>query len=67
MTDKKILRDLRKEAGITIKEACEASGTSLSTWNGWEAEKGVNMRRVPKIAISWLRLYIESKNDQKKY
>ncbi len=53
------LRALRQSAGLTMVDCCRASGTPYRTWQCWEndSEHG---RRVPPIAIAWLRLYLAS-------
>jgi DNA-binding transcriptional regulator YiaG len=52
MTGKE-LREARRKAGLTMKEAAEASATPYRTWQDWETGK----RRVPGIAGAWLELY----------
>ena len=47
------LRESRKAAGISMKQAAEESGTPYRTWQDWEAGK----RRVPGLAFAWLKLY----------
>lgn len=52
MTGKE-LREARKAAGISMKQAAEESGTPYRTWQDWEAGN----RRVPGLAFAWLKLY----------
>lgn len=47
------LRETRKTAGLSMKQAAELSGTPYRTWQDWEGGK----RRVPGIAFAWLELY----------
>lgn len=47
------LRETRKMAGLSMKQAAELSGTPYRTWQDWEGGK----RRVPGIAFAWLELY----------
>lgn len=47
------LRQARKAAGLSMKEAAEASHTPYRTWQGWED----GSRRVPGIALAWIELY----------
>ena len=51
------LRETRKTAGLSMKQAAELSGTPYRTWQDWEGGK----RRVPGIAFSWLLLFTEKK------
>lgn len=53
------LREARKAAGLSMKEAAEKSGTPYRTWQGWEME-GPLGRRAPGIAFAWLELYKNS-------
>lgn len=47
------LREARKAAGLSMKQAAELSSTPYRTWQDWEGGK----RRVPGIAEAWLILY----------
>ena len=47
------LRETRKAAGLSMKQAAEYSNTPYRTWQDWENGK----RRVPGIADAWLGLY----------
>lgn len=47
------LREARKAAGLSMKQAAEESGTPYRTWQDWEGGK----RRVPGLAMAWLELY----------
>lgn len=47
------LREARKAAGLSMKQAAELSNTPYRTWQDWEGGK----RRVPGIAGAWLALY----------
>ncbi len=49
------LREARKAAGLSMKQAAELSNTPYRTWQDWEGGK----RRVPGIAEAWLRLWAE--------
>jgi len=49
------LREARKAAGLSMTKAAELSGTPYRTWQDWEGGK----RRVPGIAMAWLRLYVQ--------
>jgi transcriptional regulator with XRE-family HTH domain len=51
------LRAARKVAGLSMKEAAEASHTPYRTWQGWED----GSRRVPGIALAWIELYKHTK------
>lgn len=44
------LREARKAAGLSMKQAAELSGTPYRTWQDWEGGK----RRVPGLAMAWL-------------
>jgi len=46
---------LRKQVGLSQIEAARQSGTPLRTWQNWE-HGGGNARRVPGLAVAWLRL-----------
>ena len=46
------LREARKAAGLSMKQAAEESGTPYRTWQDWEGER----RRVPGLAFAWLAL-----------
>lgn len=50
------LREARKAAGLSMKQAAELSGTPPRTWQNWEAT-GKEHRRPPGIAFAWLKLY----------
>ena len=58
---KKFLRFYRKSAGLTITRASFLSGVPYRTWHGWESITVSSSRRVPRIAFTWLNLYIKSK------
>ena len=58
MSTAKELIEAREAAGLTVKQAAEFSGTPYRTWNSWERE-GVNGRRPPGIAFSWLALWVK--------
>lgn len=49
------LREARKAAGLSMKQAAENSGTPYRTWQDWENGK----RRVPGLAFSWLALWVK--------
>lgn len=51
------LREARKTAGFSMKQAAEYSNTPYRTWQDWEGGK----RRVPGIAEAWLLLFTEKK------
>jgi DNA-binding transcriptional regulator YiaG len=51
------LREARKAAGLSMKQAAEMAKTPYRTWQDWEGGK----RRVPGIAFAWLELYQKSK------
>lgn len=53
------LREARKAAGLSMKQAAELSNTPYRTWQDWEGGK----RRVPGIAFAWLELYQKSKGE----
>ena len=55
------LRETRKTAGLSMKQAAELSGTPFRTWQDWEGGK----RRVPGIAFAWLELYSYRKTGRK--
>lgn len=47
------LREARKAAGLSMKQAADLSKTPYRTWQDWEGGK----RRVPGIVSAWLELY----------
>jgi DNA-binding transcriptional regulator YiaG len=49
------LREARKAAGLSMKQAAENSNTPYRTWQDWESGN----RRVPGLAFSWLALWVK--------
>ena len=53
------LRESRISAGLNMRQAAEAANTPYRTWQDWE----LGNRRVPGIAIEWLKLYTQRKEN----
>lgn len=47
------LKEQRTEANLTVKRACELTGTPISTWHAWER----GLHKPPPIVFEWLRLW----------
>lgn len=60
LDNKELLKSMRKDAGLTQKMAAELSHTPYQTWLSWE-DKSSRGRRVPGIALAWIKLYQKSK------
>ena len=54
------LREARKAAGISMKQAAEESSTPYRSWQDWEGGR----RRVPGLAIAWLKLYQRQQKEE---
>lgn len=54
------LREARKAAGLSMKQAAKESGTPYRTWQDWEGGK----RRVPGLAFAWLAQMTARKDEK---
>jgi transcriptional regulator with XRE-family HTH domain len=61
------LKELRQKTGLSIAEVCRLTGVDRSTWERWEmGAEFVSSRRPSALAFSWLNIYLEKKELEKK-
>lgn len=55
------LKTIREQVGLTAKEAAEAVGASLRTWQRWEAADYTG--RIPADAVDMLQALLDEQSD----